>query len=213
MNTTDEHVTYCGIEIFKYTLDAFYNGHYREFCNNERGFNQLLKWCPGRWFIVTSNNPFCSWLIHYLYQHGNRISVINPPHHFYSWKLRAGSKHKTNAALLVDFARDWALPAWKPKETHVLYIRQLNERIKSKENAICRQETLQEQPVISRKALPGARNYIQRLKCEKNQLEQAFYSVLNRHYGESYLQLITLPGVSRPSAVSLLAYLEELAEA
>lgn len=161
MKPDEKSATYCGVEIFKHTFSAFCHDCYCEFNNHERGFNQLLEWCSGKWFLLKSTSLYSNWLVHYLYHHGNTVSVINPPHHFYSWKLRVGSKHKTDAALLVDFAGSWTLPAWKPKETHVEYIRQLMVRIESKANAISRRENLQEQLAITSKVLPGRLGYIQ----------------------------------------------------
>ena len=212
--------TIVGIDISKATMDASWRRtdgveEQQRYSQDLTGYAALVVAAPaGSMFVMEATGVYYLRLAHYLYEHGQRVSVVNPLviRRFGQMKLLRAKTDAADARLIAEYGRSVTLSLWRPAAVVISQLQQLDSWLES----VTREQTRlknQREALVQR---PDADEFVrqsltQRLHevaahiagCER-QLKQ----LAERHYGEMYRRLRSIPGIGPKTAVKLIAVTE-----
>lgn len=185
----------------------------RQFANNEAGFHQLLDWLkqhqvPHIHACLEATNIYGHDLATFLYQQGQRVSIINPAQvkGYGQSRLRRTKSDQADASVIAQFCRDLTPPLWEPLPEELDKLQQLSRRVQAliamrteEQNRLgtCRDRDLQADLQSHIDYLSEKIESLKKLMREQVRAHES----LNRH-----CQLLcSIVGIAEKTAITLLA--------
>jgi transposase len=215
-----------GLDVAKRTVDAALlldNGRYRhrQFTNSTTGFTQLAAWLRHHATRpvhagLEPTGTYGNALALFLYQHGTRVSVINPTriHAFAQSELSRNKTDPLDAALIARFVATQQPPSWTPPPPEQRQLQALVRRVEALQ-AMRQQERNRlnlegDDSLVAdslREHLAHLDTQLRHLRQRLRQHVRAYSQLQHQH---DLLQ--SIPGIGETTALKLLAEMPGLAQ-
>lgn len=208
---------YCGFDVSKLTIDYAFlkeDGNWitRKIDYQEKELNKLLGLLsPGACCVMEATGPYYLRLANFLYQHGYRVSVVNPLviKRYSQMKLRRTKTDKADARLICEYGHEQHPETWEPKSKP---IRQIKDKLSTQEFFI-KQKTMLYNKLESLSQEEGAdegckrmvKQEISNISRKIDKLSEEIEVLVNTSYKQQYRLLLTIPGVGSKTAATLIA--------
>jgi transposase len=208
---------FCGIDVSKKTFDVSIeeNGGFRskKFSYDDSGMSSLLNFMPsGAWCVLESTGTYHCRLAYFLFEHGVRLSVVNPlsvKRYSQSLMLRAKTD-KADSRMLIMYAKAFQLKQWKPKKASCVELQQLlnlqeqfikqSGMLKNQREAVCQSVVKNN---LVKEMLDEA---IRRIEMDLKRIENEMEALMQKHEKENYDNICLIPGIGKKTAIVLLAF-------
>jgi len=215
-------MTYYGIDISKNTIDVCRAGYHQvtTYSNTPDGWLELLNDSDltNAWYIMEATGPYFVGLAHWLFDQGQRVSVVNPLviRRYGQSKLKRVKTDKTDARLIADYGcRHYHdLEEWRPKSAvtaqirHLIALLQKNSKIETMVKN--QREAFKQDTRASQTSLPFVQQHLEFLQQQKKQIEKQLKQLATAEYGQILNSLQSIPGIGFKTAVILCAITEGL---
>ncbi|TVZ15597.1 IS110 family transposase [Maribacter sp. MAR_2009_72] len=208
----DKITIFVGIDISKDTIDVYDSdaGHF-QFENNPKGFSLLRKRLSAdHWCAMEATGCYHQRLAIYLYEHGIRLSVLNPlvVKRFIQMKLNHVKTDKSDARMIFRYASEQPLSLWVPEAGYVVECKRYQSAIR----LYFKQRTALKNMLHSLLAGGQARDklvrsikrQIKNLDKEIGLLEIEMEQLIKSNEQGLYSRLNTIPGIGRKTAMILI---------
>jgi transposase len=211
---------YLGIDIAKRSFDAVLlqegRTRHRQFANTTVGFQQLHAWLRDHTTVhagLEATSRYGDALALFLYQHGVRVSVINPArtHAFAKSELARTKTDKADAALIARFVAAHQPPAWTPPPPEQRQLQALVRRLdalQAMRQAERNRWDLEDAASVLAESLQA---HLAHLDQQIQQLQQRLRQHLRAHPAlqQRCALLQSIPGIGECTALKLLAELPQ----
>jgi transposase len=212
-------MTAIGIDISKDYFDACIQDDVKRFDNKPTGFKAFVTRLPAQAHCVmeaTGNYGAC--LALYLYEHGIRVSLINPlqTKRFGQSQLRRAKTDTADAELITQFASVADLTPYEPKSPDMSELEQLQslrDQLVKQHTALLNQLHALEQLPKSRRSHVVKQALLKSLRqLEKTiaELDRELEALAKSSLGESLEQLSSIPAIGNQTAIRLLLLTDKL---
>jgi transposase len=212
-------MTTIGIDISKDYFDACLADGVKRFDNKPTGFKAFVTRLPAQAHCVmeaTGNYGAC--LALYLYEHGIRVSLINPlqTKRFGQSRLRRAKTDTADAELITQFASVADLTPYEPKSPDMSQLEQLQglrDQLVKQHTALLNQLHALEQLPKSRRSHVAKQALLKSLRqLEKTiaELDRELERLAKTSLGESFEQLCSIPAIGAQTAIRLLVQTRQL---
>ncbi|MES2518710.1 MAG: IS110 family transposase [Bacteroidota bacterium] len=205
--------SYVGIDIAKDSFEIFFaNTSVSSLPNHEAGWQKLLTILPTNAHCVLEyTGVYSLGLATFLYDHQLALSVINPltAKHFSAMQLSRAKTDKADARLLCLYGETHKPTLWKPQESHIQQIRQLYALLDQYQkqhlalNNFAKQQALQ--TVKTTLVTQSLDLSISHLKDQITQLETQLRELIEKHHGDLFDRLQSIPGIGPATAMILIS--------
>lgn len=208
---------YTGIDVSKLTFDCSITKvdekiENRKFSNNLKGFekfkSQLLE---DSYVIMEASGPYYFKLAMYLYKQGFKVSVVNPLviRRFCQMRMIRTKTDKKDASMIREYGLTEKPDLWKPDESSITKLKQLNTSIELLDKQICatqnQLDAFMEVPDTDKIILKTLKALIKNNIKHKEKMEAEMEAVANTFYNETHKALQSIPGIGAKSSAMLIA--------
>jgi transposase len=207
---------YNGIDISKASFDVAIkqkNGKFKLFQleNNLKGFKKLIKQIDSESItVMEATGTYFLPLASFLHKNNYKVAVVNPLQikHFVRMRMVRAKTDKKDALMIASYGESENPKIWKPKQEIIQQIAQLHtivEGLTKQETAIKNQLEAFNQLIVNDKI--GERtllSLLKKIKEEKNKLENRMLELITKHYEETFLLLMSIPGIGKKTAMMLI---------
>jgi transposase len=208
----DKITIFVGMDISKDTIDVYDSdaGHF-QFENNPKGFSLLKKRLSAdHWCAMEATGCYHQRLAIYLYEHGIRLSVLNPlvVKRFIQMKLNHVKTDKSDARMIFRYASEQPLSLWVPEAGYVVECKRYQSAIR----LYFKQRTALKNMLHSLltggqakdKLVRSIKRQIKNLDKEIGLLEIEMEQLIKSNEQGLYSRLNTIPGIGRKTAMILI---------
>lgn len=110
----------------------------RQFANTAAGFNELLQWLEHHHVArvhacLEATNVYGHALATFLYQQGQRVSIVNPAQvkGYAQSRLKRTKSDQADAGVIAQFCRDLTPALWEPLPADIEKLQQLSRRVQA----------------------------------------------------------------------------------
>ena len=207
---------FIGVDVSKNTLDIAIlqaDGRYlhKKISNNEGGFIKILQLLPdGSCVVMEATSSYYMPFAYFLHNHLIPVSIVNPlsVNHFCKMRMSRAKTDKKDAAMIAEYGKSEQPRLWIPKAVHLIELQQLVAIIDNLTKQKTSVSNQREAFVCSGKMsgevgdiLETQLNYLaQQIKA----LQIKMYAIGEKHHAELLLNLCTIPGVGKRTAIMLI---------
>ena len=201
-----------GIDISKEWFDCLCSARKLagQFPNNPKGWKQLSEWKEGDVHVVMeASGPYYLGLANYLYEHGIKVSVVNPLviRRYGQMKLARIKTDAKDAALIAQYGIDQQPDLWVPPSE----ARQGLKKLMSMREGLLRQKAIltgQAEAFNQNKEVEPLVNELNdkmQKEVEKNitRIDRRMETLAEKHYKQVMEALLTIPGIGKKTAIEL----------
>jgi transposase len=213
-----------GIDISKdsFHLELSCNNklRHRKFTNRQEGFAELCVWlvkhkAPQVHACLEATGPYSEDLALYLYQHGHRVSVVNPAQikAFGQSELRRNKDDQPDAGLIRRFCEKQQPAAWTPLPAPVRELQALTRHLENLHET--RQQQLNRLEGNKTKGVvKSLRKLVAYLDTEIARTEKQIEDHIDNHPDlKGRCQLLeSIPGIGKRTAAKLLAEIDDISQ-
>jgi len=203
-----------GIDISKETFDVSYqvndNWKHHAFSNDLIGFKKLKKILdPSDHCLMEASGPYYLQLAMFVYDHGFKVSVINPLviKRFTQMRLLRTKTDKKDAQAIAEYGLSQSPELWKPDDKQVLHLRQLFtavQNIDKQINMSFKQLQAFESSGVLCPIVRSTLKSVQRmLETKREKLLHKMFELAKLHFRQTFERLQTIPGIGPKTAVLL----------
>ena len=208
---------FIGIDISKASFDVAYqkqNGEFVhfKFTNNTKGFQKFLKLIDDDdHCVMEATGPYYLSLAQYLFEHGKKVSVVNPLQvkHFVRMRMVKTKTDKKDAQMIALYGVSEQPALWQPDEQPVLQMQQLRTAIES----LLKQSTMVHNQLEAFSQLKDSdnllikelRSLLKTIKLKITKLEKRMLEITKQHYEETYRIVTSIPCVGPKTTMMLIA--------
>ena len=208
MNKSTEFI---GIDISKMVFDVWSEsfGH-RKFKNNEDGYSDFMELLTTKsWCVMEFTGSYYQKLATFLYENEVPVSVINPMviKRFIQMKLQHNKTDKSDAKMIVQYAREQTVHKWHPNPVYIRECKDLHTTI----NLYFKQSTALKNKLhslmdkgVKGRIITSLKRQLRQIQSEIKLLEQEIESRVKRHEQELLSNLLSIPGIGRRTAITLI---------
>ena len=211
MKELKNKMVYCGIDVSKLSFDVYYQGKNHVFENAIKGFKAFkLILNQNEQCVMEATGPYYLQLAVFLYQHGIKVSVVNPLviKRFSQMRLVRAKTDKADAKLIALYAEKEVPKLWTPPKRVLLEIQQtqtvmegLQKQLRMLSNQL---ESIQVQPFQSNESIKALKQIIKTIDTHYGKLEESILSKVQEYFNEELKLLTSIPGIGIKTAVTLL---------
>jgi transposase len=206
-----------GIDVSKASFDVSFKEkgelfHYFKFENNLKGFKKLSKVLTNQdHCIMEATGPYYLSLAKFLFENGNKVSVVNPLQikHFVRMRMVRSKTDKKDAKMIALYGETETPKLWEPNQKHVEMLQQNHTAIEGlqKQSTMLKNqiEALSQNPYLDNQVIKELKSLLQTLSRKIIKLENRMLEIVKQHYGETYEALNTIPGIGPKTAIFLIA--------
>lgn len=212
-----------GIDVSKGSLDVILviedRQWHKVFANEPDGYATLQSWLVKQTadpihVCLEATGQYGDGVANYLYEQGHRVSVVNPARikRYGDSKLHRNKTDKADAALIAEFCQKEKPAFWKPMSEQQRHLRALERRLAvlqaSKQQERNRQDSGEKDPWV----LADLQAHLDYLEERIRTLRTAIQTYINENPALKSQQdlLVSIPGIGKITAASLLAELGDL---
>jgi transposase len=208
----DKITIFVGMDISKDTIDVYdaESGHF-QFKNNPKGFSLFKKRLSvDHWCAMESTGCYHQRLALYLYEHGIRLSVLNPlvVKRFIQMKLNHVKTDKSDAKMIFRYASEQPLSLWKPESGYVVECKRYQSgiRLYFKQRTALKNllHSLLTGGQAKDKLIRSIKRQIKHLDKEIGILEIEMEQLIRSNEQGLYSRLNTIPGIGKKTAMILI---------
>lgn len=208
MNKSTEFI---GIDISKKVFDVWGESiGYKQFKNNDEGYSEFLLFLTiNSWCVMEYTGSYYQKLARFLYENHVCVSVVNPLviKRFVQMKLQHNKTDKSDAKMIVQYAREQTVFKWQPnpryidecKDLHTtisLYFKQ-STALKNKLQSMVDKE-------VKGKIITSIKRQLRQVQSEIKLLEQEMEQRVRKHEQELLSNLLSVPGIGKKTAILLI---------
>ena len=192
---------YVGIDVSKKKIDCLWlrdpqtlKVKSKVFPNQQSGFEQLLTWMEKTLspqaeqihVIMEATGVYHEALAHALFDHGIRVSIVNPAF-VHDFAKGLGLRNKTDqqdAKLLARYGAMTSPALWQPAAPEIRELKALLSRLDAVEKDLRRERNREEKALVSASSeavLQSIRTIVEQLKQEVERLRETIDDHINRH--------------------------------
>lgn len=185
-------------------------GH-KQFKNNTEGFGKfILLLDSDSWCVMEFTGSYYQNLALFLYENSISVSIINPLviKRFIQMKLQHNKTDKSDAKMIVQYAREQKVVAWHPNPEYIDECKDLNTTI----SLYYKQTTALKNKLISLmdkgvkgKILTSIKRQIRNLEKEIKLLESQIESLIKMNEPELLTNISSISGIGKKTAMMLIA--------
>lgn len=206
-----------GIDISKESFDAAFQKKdekfiYLKFTNDSNGFKQLMKIVDvGDLCVMEATGPYYLFLAYYLFNHGIRLSVVNPLQikHFVRMRMVKAKTDKKDAMMIALYGQSENPVVWQPSENNIMQLQQIHTAIEGlhKHSTMInnQMEAFSQIPDNDKEVMKQLRALLKTIKMKIVKLEERMLEIVNQHYRKTFTALKTIPGIGSKTAIILIA--------
>ena len=208
-----------GIDISKQTFDVSFRVNtklvHEVFANNLKGFKKFIKHFDGSSFrvVMEASGPYYVRLANYLYEHGIKVSVVNPLiiKRFSQMKFYRAKTDKKDASIIREYGETEldSLSLWKPETTGVKSLKQmrttvelLQKQLRQSKNQL---SAFNSSGLVNKDLEKNLKKVIRTLEKAILDIEKQMLVVCNTYYEESLDLLKSIPCIGDKTAMMLIA--------
>jgi len=204
--------TTVGVDISKVTFDANWLNEGKAvdgcFANDQVKFSAFLEWMPDDAHVVMeATGTYYLKLATYLYDHGIKVSVINPlsSAYFARMKLKRAKSDPLDAVTLREYGDYEEVPLWRPADKVLIELNQLDSHLsgltKDLTRVTNRIEGLSQCVTINEFAMSDLVAQKSDLKIRIKQCEKVIAGLVHEHFADLYQLLVSIKGIGAKTAV------------
>ena len=209
-----------GIDISKAYFDASWRrddgmDEQHRYSQDPAGYAALVSVTPaGSVYVMEATGVYYLKLAHALYEHGQRVAVVNPLviRRYGQMKLLRAKTDAADARLIADYGRSTALTEWRPSSRVVGEMQQLESWLASltqeETRLLNQQEALAQRPEAADFVREAQRHLLEEVRTQVAACERRLQHLAKTHFGELYRRLLSIPGMGPKTAVKLIAVTE-----
>lgn len=207
-----------GIDISKQTFDVCFKKRDRlsqsVLSNDLSGFRELLKvLTTSDIVLMEASGPYYVQLAGYLYQHGVRVSVINPLkiRRFSQMQFYRAKTDKKDAQTIMEYGyfHQGELPLWEPESKIVKSLKQMRSALELLQKQLQQSKRQLEafcttgfvDPTVKRAITSSVKVLSKQIEV----LEQKMLFLCKEYYKETYEVLTSIPSIGPKTAIMLIA--------
>ncbi len=206
-----------GIDISKASFDVSYEKteqkfYHAKFNNNAKGFSEFRDYInTGDHCVMEATGPYYLYLACYLFDHGIRVSVVNPLQvkHFVRMRMTRAKTDKKDAAMIALYGQSEKPGLWQPDEVHIMQLQQIHtavEGLQKQSTMLNNQlEAFSQLPVKEKSVMSTLRSLLKTITAKIAKLEGKMLEIINNHYRDTFSSLQTIPGIGPKTAIVLIA--------
>ena len=202
---------YCGIDVSKLSFDVYCQDRSYVYENSAKGFKALKRIIDVNvQCVMEATGPYYLKLAVYLYQHGVKVSVINPLviKRFGQMRMIRAKTDKADAKLIALYAEREAPKLWTPQKSVLLEIQQTQAVLDGlhKQRRMLKNQlgAIQVQPFQSKESIKVLKQMIKKIENHYKTLERTVLLKVQKHFNEEYELLTSIPGIGIKTAIALL---------
>jgi len=206
-----------GIDVSKSTFDVSFQKKdekfsYFKFNNDTEGFKKLLKVIDKESHcIMEATGPYYLHLAYFLYDHGIKVSVVNPLQikHFVRMRMVKTKTDKKDAMMIAQYGQTEKPALWQPDEPIVMQINQIHTAIEGLQKQITmltnQLEAFSSLPNLDKQVMRELKALLKTIKLKKDKLEKRISTLVKENHPDTYNALTSIPGIGTKTAVFLIA--------
>jgi Transposase and inactivated derivatives len=209
--------TVVGIDISKATVDVSFRREdgreeQQRYPQDLAGYAALVVAAPAdSVMVMEATGVYYLRLAHYLYEHGQRVAVVNPlvVRRYGQMKLLRAKTDAADARLIAAYGRSETLSEWRPAAAVISRLQQLDSWLES----VTREQTRLKNQQEALAQRPDADGFVRQAQTQRLHevaahiaaCEQQLQQLAEQYYGEMYRRLRSIPGIGPKTAVKLIA--------
>lgn len=209
-----------GIDISKAYVDVSFRceeggEEQQRYSQDVAGYGALVESAPvDSVYVMEATGVYYLRLAHYLYEHGQRVAVVNPlvVRRYGQMKLMRAKTDAADARLIAEYGRSVMLTLWRPVAVVISQLQQLDSCLESmmREQTRLRnqQEALNQRPDADEFVRECLTQRLHEVAGHIAQCERQLQGLAADHFGELYRRLLSIPGIGPKTAVKLVAVTE-----
>ncbi len=181
------------------------------FSNNAKGIRQFIASIPpSAHCIMEATGVYSMRLALSLHKKGFFVSVVNPLQikRFAQTKLKRTKTDSVDAELIAEYGERMSPDFYQPPPFYISILQQqrtaLQLVIKTKLSFSNQLHALRRLPKKDSISIEGCKAIISSLDTERYRLEEAMEQTINEHCHDLFMQLQSIPGISKKSAIELI---------
>jgi transposase len=214
---------FCGIDISKKSFNLAFeeNGKSRtkKFSYTNEGMEECLPILPiGVHCIMESTGTYHCRLAYFLYEHGIKLSVVNPlsVKRFSQALMLRTKTDKADCQMLLKYGKHFTPVLWKPKEDCYVELQQLiklSAQLIKQESAMKNQMEAIEHSVVQNQWVKAKlEERLKQIEQDLKEIEKAMESLIVLHEKENFEHLKDIPGIGKKTAITLIALTQGMKE-
>jgi transposase len=212
--------TVVGIDISKATMDVSWRRadgveEQQRYPQEAAGYAALVAATPASSvYVMEATGVYYLRLAHYLHEHGQRVSVVNPLviRRYGQMKLLRAKTDPADARLIAEYGRSVTLSLWRPAAAVISQLQQRDSWLESVMREQTRlknqQEALVQRPEADEFVRESLTQRLQEVAAHIAKCERRLQRLAEEHFGEIYRRLLSIPGIGPKTAVKLIAVTE-----
>jgi transposase len=207
----NKNTHFIGIDISKKVFDVWSDTFgYKQFKNDEDGFSEfLLVLGLDSWCVMEYTGSYYLRLATFLHENQVSVSVINPLviKRFMQMKLQHNKTDKSDAKMIVQYAREQTLSKWFPNPEFIEECKDLHTTI----NLYFKQSTALKNKLhslmdkgIKGRIITSLKRQLRHIKKEIQLLEQEMEERIKANEPALLTNLLSIPGIGKKTAILLI---------
>ncbi|WP_346854973.1 IS110 family transposase [uncultured Draconibacterium sp.] len=183
---------------------------YKQFKNTSEGFSAFLLLLTSQsWCVMEFTGSYYHQLALFLHDNDVAVSVVNPLviKRFIQMKLQHNKTDKSDARMIVRYAKEQPLSLWKPQPQYIRDCKDLHTVI----SLYHKQRTALKNKLhsfvdqgLKGKVVTSVKRHIRQLDAEIKLLESQLETIIKTHEQELLSNLLSIPGLGRKTAILLI---------
>lgn len=206
-----------GIDVSKANFDVSFKVKdelfsFYKFENNTKGFKKLNKLLENEdHCIMEATGPYYLSLAKYLFNNGNKVSVVNPLQikHFVRMRMVRAKTDKKDAKMIALYGETEKPKLWQPNQKHIEMLQQNHTAIEGlqKQSTMLKNqlEAFSNNPEVDNEIIKVLKGLLQTIKKRILKLENRMLEIVKQHYNDTYEALNTIPGIGPKTAIFFIA--------
>ena len=207
----NKSTNFIGIDISKKVFDVWIDKFgYKRFKNDEEGFADfLLHLGSDSWCVMEYTGSYYLRLATFLHENQVNVSVVNPLiiKRFIQMKLQHNKTDKSDAKMIVQYAKEQSLSKWQPNPEYIEECKDLHTTITLyyKQSTALKNKLISLQDKgIKGKLITSLKRQLRQLKSEIQLLEKEMEERIKAHEPALLTNLLSIPGIGRKTAILLI---------
>lgn len=204
---------FSGIDISKMNFEVRIDeSKSKQFAYANEGMEACLSLLPpDTHCIMEATGTYHCRLAYFLYEHGIKVSVVNPlsVKRFSQALMLRTKTDKADSKLLIEYGKSLTLELWKPKEDCYVELQQLvnlQDQLVKQETAVKNQlESINHSVTQSDFAKRKIAEQLNKIQFDLKEIKAEMERLILLHEKDNYERLQSIPGIGKQTAIVLIA--------
>lgn len=183
----------------------------KKFSNDAAGFRQLAELLPpSSHCVMEATGPYYLQLAFFLHSRAMKVSVVNPLiiRRFSQMRLTRAKTDKADAKIILAYGIKEEPTAWEPPKAYIVQLQQLHslsDQLQKHYRALSnQQEAFCVSGFMEKELAKFFKKELVRIQKLIDDIEKQMNEIVTQYHGEMMLQLTSIPGVGKKTAMTLI---------